>query len=625
MVIYRKKGNSRRHWFFRYAFLVLSVFCLSCNEIQKPEPEPFYAETKPPPKQELRWSNGRLPKSLDPAKASAAPETDIVRALFEGLTDIDATSLDEVPAVAERWTSSQDHRVWTFQLRRNARWSNGKRVTADDFVTSWKRFLMLGDQSAHRDLIQNIAGLQSQKTNLSTREPSEAANSIMFGDEPLHHEQSNSTSTARAPGASPPANSAVNPREESKIVATAKPTPEKFGVEAVDDATLRVTLITPDRDFPKLVANPIFRPICGDGIEFETAPLNADIVTNGPFMVAAIGKEGVVLDRSDTYWNKSTIALERVKFVSKENAEAALSAYKNGEIDAVTNAEFEPLALKLLSPYEDFRQTIHSALNFYEFNIKNPPFNDRRVREALAISIDRERLTQNELEGTARPAMSFLPLSGKKTEPLAFNTAEAKRLLAEAGFAGGANFPKIRLLINRNDTQQRVARAAAKMWKQNLNLDTEIIVKDVSALDSVRASGEYDLIRRGIVLPTMDEAAGITAIFSTRDGGEVPPSTLSKQPVEKERDLVQPQLAGPNELSSEVAAAKEQVENVRNGILTEEDAMRELNAIPLYFPVAYSLIKPYVRGFEVNGLDAANLRDVNIDSDWRPMPGKGAS
>jgi len=88
----------------------LCVLLSACAEIQRPEPEPFYAETTPPAKQEFRWSNGKAVKSFDPARAAAAPETDIVRALFEGLTDIDAKTLKEVPAVAEKWTSSADLR-----------------------------------------------------------------------------------------------------------------------------------------------------------------------------------------------------------------------------------------------------------------------------------------------------------------------------------------------------------------------------------------------------------------------------------------------------------------------------------------------------------------------------------
>src|SRR4051794_8221066 len=103
----------------------------ACSEIQKPATEPYFAVTAPPPKQEFRWSNGKMPKSFDPARASVAPETDIVRTLFEGLTEIDPRTLETVAAAAEKWSASDDMRVWTFQIRKDARWSNGKRVTAN--------------------------------------------------------------------------------------------------------------------------------------------------------------------------------------------------------------------------------------------------------------------------------------------------------------------------------------------------------------------------------------------------------------------------------------------------------------------------------------------------------------
>src|SRR5438874_12628695 len=111
----KQKFNSRVVACFFVA--ALSVLLSACADIQRPAPEPFYAETAPPAKQEFRWSNGRAPKSFDPARAAAAPETDIVRSLFEGLTDIDPHTLKEVPAAAEKWTSSPDLRVWTFSLR----------------------------------------------------------------------------------------------------------------------------------------------------------------------------------------------------------------------------------------------------------------------------------------------------------------------------------------------------------------------------------------------------------------------------------------------------------------------------------------------------------------------------
>ena len=86
--------------------VVFALFLSACSELEKPKTEPFYAETAPPPKKEFRWSNGKTPKSFDPALASAPPETDVVRAVFDGLTDTDSKNLQVVPAVAEKWEAS---------------------------------------------------------------------------------------------------------------------------------------------------------------------------------------------------------------------------------------------------------------------------------------------------------------------------------------------------------------------------------------------------------------------------------------------------------------------------------------------------------------------------------------
>src|SRR5678815_1653814 len=96
----------------------------------------------------------------------------------------------------------------------------------------------------------------------------------------------------------------------------------------------------------------------------------------------------VQLERAKTYWDDASVALDRVTFVNTANAEDALSAYEAGEVDAVTNAPFEPLALKLLAPYKDFRRSTYGALTYYAFNTSRAPFDDVRVREALALAID---------------------------------------------------------------------------------------------------------------------------------------------------------------------------------------------------------------------------------------------
>ena len=582
-----------------YSLLVFAVaFLASCSEIQRPQPEPFFAETTPPAKQEFRWSNGKMPKSFDPASAAAAPETDVVRALFEGLTELDPRTLEVVPAAAEKWSASDDQRTWTFQLRKNARWSNGKRVTANDFVTSWKRLLSLGEKTAHRELFQNIIGFRAAKPVPNVELP-DAVDTPPASPEALPVTNANTSSTQTLPVQPPP-------KAPDKIA-------EKLGVEAIDDQTLKVSLIAPDEDFPALAADPIFRPVYGDGKAVGEGQLDNGVITNGPFRVTLVDKNGISLERSETYWNKAAVQLEHIRFVQKENAESALDAYKKGEIDALTNADLEPLALKLLAPYEDFRQTTFSAVNLYKFDDTRPPFNDRRIREALAIAIDRERLANTELEGTADAAGTFLA-AGQAGEKLAFDPVRAKKLLETIGFPNGEGFAPIKLLINRNNTQMRVARAVAKMWKQHLNLDTEITVKEATEIDAAEAAHEYDIVRRGVVLPTTDEMVSLSAIFGQPKNREQGGTQLKETPHD-------PEKSGPSEtVVEEMPPANDGV-----SLFTEEDALFELRAIPLYFPRSYSLVKPYVRGFDTNALGAVYLPGVSIESDWQPKASKRAS
>ncbi|HEY0049940.1 MAG TPA: peptide ABC transporter substrate-binding protein, partial [Pyrinomonadaceae bacterium] len=547
-------------------------------------------------------------------------------------TDTDARTLEPVPAVAARWTASEDFKTWTFYLRKDAKWSNGETVTAKDFVRSWQRLTSLGEKVQQRKLLKNIIGMDTENVlpvfageeiDFSATSPNPASRL------PAQSLQSNSNSNAAAPAppqkVKPDEKKTEIPKTENKTESkTAKEEEVKFGVEAVDNHTLKVSLVQPDKDFPALVAHPIFRPIYGDGKEFETAELSANIITNGAFRIFSIGRDGVTLDRAEYYWNKAEINLERVRFVPTESAEIALEGYRAGEIDAITNANFEPLALKLLTPYDDFRRTKHSALNFYEFNSKNHPFGDRRIREALAIAIERERLTEDEMDGATEPAFNYLPFDEPR---LMQNVEKAKTLLAEAGFAESEKFPVVRLLINRNDLQRRIARSVAKMWEKNLNIRTEIIIKDGEEFETAAKNGDFDLIRRGIVLPTTDETTNMLALFSKGvesgkkedDGGQ----GITEIETEKQMPAYKPEETDSTATKDETAESQSaeppvEPEGDEKTILTEEQALGELPAIPLYFPTSYSLVKPYVQGFETNVLDAPSLKSVRIDNNWQP-------
>jgi len=251
------KRNDQRLSIINYRFkvcllFVLSIFLYSCEEIQTPKTEPFVSEKNLPPlKQEFRWSNGKLPKSFDPARASAAPETDVVRALFEGLTDVDAKNLEPTAAIATEWSASEDFRLWTFKLRQDVKWSNGESLTALDFVRSWKRLAELGEKVSQRQLLKNIVGMNTEdvlpvfadEENEHLDSPSGSNSAEKEPSDFVGLSNSNTTALSKSPAK-------VEKKTKSKA---------KFGVEAVEKFTLQVTLIHPDKDFPRLVAYPICR------------------------------------------------------------------------------------------------------------------------------------------------------------------------------------------------------------------------------------------------------------------------------------------------------------------------------------------------------------------------------
>jgi len=546
MNVRRSIYSTRHHASIKlFAALVVVASVVFAGCFKDTAPSSYYGKIVVPRAQEFRWSDGGLPQTFDPAFAATPPDTDAVRALFEGLTDYDPVTLAAVPAVATRWESSPDARVWTFYLREDAKWSNGENVTAADFVRSWQRTLKIGPVAPHTDLLSNIEGS----------------------------------------GANP---SPPKTEKQNKAVPT-------FGAEALSDHVLRVRLHESDAAFPALVAHPVFRPVKVSDAN-TTTRLEADkLVSNGAFQLSGTDSDRVLLERAQTYWDGASVSLLRVSFVSSSNAEDALAAYRTGDVDAVTNAAFEPLALKLLSGYKDFRRSTFGALTYYSFNTSKAPFDDVRVRQALALAIDRERVSQDHLGGATEPAGKFFPdeMSGEKPvvnedELIEQDLTKARALLAEAGFPDGAGFPTIRLLINRNDQQRIVAQAIAAMWRSVLGINTELVMKNWDEYELAVKTGDFDVVRRGMVMQTTDELTNLRMLFERETGPLIPNSPK------------------PGEIGKAEAP----------GVTTENEALKELRAVPIYFASSFALVKPYVNGFGGNVLDAPSLKRTRINTGW---------
>ncbi|HEV2705248.1 MAG TPA: peptide ABC transporter substrate-binding protein [Pyrinomonadaceae bacterium] len=598
------------------AFL-LCLMLVTGGCFESEEAEQFYGKVNVPRAQEFRWSDGGLPQTFDPALAAAPPDTDVVRAMYEGLTDYEPRTLEPVAGVAARWEASADGRRWTFHLRRDARWSNGDAVTAHDFVKSWRRTLAMRERAPHAKLLDNIEGARALPATVPP---------------PPHVEGEAAPNEAEA--------------KDRKTEATrAAPTPSRFGAEAIDDYTLVVRLQRPDKNFPALVAHPVFRPVHeAKSSEGETPP---ELVTNGAFRLSARGTDAVMLERAKTYWDAASVGLERVRFVAARDAEEALAAYRAGEVDAVTNAAFGPLAVKLLTPYKDFRRDTYGALTYYSFNTARAPFADRRIREALAAALDLERLSKDTLGGSTEPARKFFPArvaaeasadekngvqeAGRvdaEARPLKFDPARARQLLAEAGFPNGANFPRIRLLVNRNDQHRLVAQAVAAMWRNVLGVQTDILVRSWDEYEQMLRAGDYDIARRSMVMQTTDEETNMLALFAVEE--PVPLEAEATAEATPSESAAATTMASPTAPDGSTETTEHAAGGVVGGLaprpaplLTEAEALRELPAIPIYFASSYALVKPYVVGFDANLLDAPSLKHVRVDTNWKPPPRKG--
>ncbi|HRJ72797.1 MAG TPA: peptide ABC transporter substrate-binding protein [Terrimicrobiaceae bacterium] len=396
---------------------------------------------------DLVFINGAEPETLDPAILTGQPEGRLANALFEGLTTFNSAGKPG-PGMAESWTVSDDKRVYTFSLRPGAVWSDGKPVTAHDFVASWKRTLTPATAASYNYQLFYIRNAQA------------------FA--------------------------------EGRTADFAE-----VGVRALDDRTLEVTLENPTSFFLDLCATPPLAPVPVEVI----AQWGDDwikpgrIVTNGAYELESWRiNDKIRLRKNPRYWNARNVALETIDVLPIEKDMVAFNFYESGLADLVMDKGLTPLALLGdLRKRRDFHAAPFLGTYFLRFNCQKGPFADERVRRAFAMAVDRQRIVEKITRAGETPAVQgFVPpgIAGYVSpEGLPYDPEGARRLLAEAGYPGGQGFPFVTYLFDDKRSNEAIAVELQDMWQSELGVSVNLARQEWKVYLNSLNGLDYDIAR----------------------------------------------------------------------------------------------------------------------------------
>ena len=501
----------------------------------------------------LRFGNGTEPQDLDPHVVTGVPEHNILTALFEGLVTQHPSGEGAAPGVAERWETSPDGLTWTFYLRADARWSNGETVTAQDFLRSFRRILTpsLGAEYAYK--LHHVVGAEEFNTG-----------------------------------------------RLADFAAT--------GFSAPDERTLVLRLKHRVPYLLEALKHYSWFPVHLPTLERHghadrkggawTRPGN--LVGNGPFVLESWRPgQAIVARRSPTYWDAASVRLDAISFQAIDSTQTEERMFRSGQLH-VTNAvppeqietyrRDRPAALRIDPYYGTY---------FYRINTTRPPLDDVRVRRALALAIDRRALIDTVLRAGQEPALHFTPPHAGfvpgDTLPATPDIAEARRLLAEAGFPGGRGLRRLEILYNTMESHKRVAEVIQQMWKTGLGVEASLRNEEwkvyLDSTDNLR----YDLSRAGWIGDYPDPH-GFLDLWVAGGGNN---DTGYANP-DYDR-LLASALSAPDEAT-------------RMAIYRELDSMltRDVPVIPLYFYKRVYLLDPQVQNWAPNILDHRAWKHIDL-------------
>lgn len=511
------------------------------------------AGTKLHDTQKLVRNNGAEPQSLDPHKIEGVPEANLARDQFEGLVNIDLNG-DIRPGVAESW-EHDDARVWRFNLRKDAKWSNGDPVTAHDFVYSWKRLVNPETASPYASYLQYAHIINVDEIVSGTADP------------------------------------------------------ETLGVKALDDHTFEVTLSEPIPYLDKLVGHTSVVPVHQATVEQYgnqwTQPKT--FVSNGAYKLKTwVVNERIVLERNDQYWDNDASVIDEVTFLAISSEVTDVNRYRSGEVDMTNNAIPTDLFPRLKRDIPDEVKVSPSLCTYYyEVNNERAPFDDPRVRTAVKLAMDRDIIADKVMGQGQTAAYGFTPPSTVDMEaiqPEWFSqwtqkerNAKAIELLEEAGF-NKRNPLTFTLLYNTSESHKKVAIAAASILKQNAGINVKLENQEWKTFLDSRHQGTYEVARAGWCADYNEPSSFLNIMLSTS----------SNNTSHYKSDAFDAAMRSSVTAESEADRVKAYQEAER--VMDEESAI-----VPIYYYVTPRLVKPYVGGYSVNNpLGYAYTKDMYI-------------
>ncbi len=499
----------------------------------------------------LHVGNGTEVQDLDPQVVTGVPENKVINALFEGLVIEGPTGSDTAPGVAERWETSADGLIWTFHLRANAKWSNGDPVTAHDFVRSYQRILTPSLAAEYAYKLHHVVGAE-----------------------------------------------AYNKGELTDF--------SQVGFAALDDRTLRITLRHRTPFLLEAMKHYSWFPVHIPTIEkFNGLDRKGsrwtragNLVGNGPFVLQDWRtNQKIVVTRSPSYWDRGSVKLDEIHFYPVESMDTEERMFRTGQLHKTNELPISKIdAYKRQHP-ENYREDPYYGIYFYRINVTRPPLNDARVRRALALTIDREQLVTQVTRGGQQPAHHFTPPSPDyaPTARIQGDLAEARRLLAEAGYPEGRGFPKIELLYNTSENHRVIAEAIQQMWRRSLGVDITLRNEEWKVYLDSQDALNYDLARAGWIGDYTDPNT-FTDMWVTGGGN----NDTGWANAEYDR-LARASMATATD--EERFAIYQRMETI---------LMEELPIIPIYFYTRVYAISPRVLNWVRNPLDNRAWKFIDL-------------